>query len=140
MALGKGAPAVTSRVRPERGADHSSRAAGTAAITTLRADARIGQYGDARVTSVGRAHSHWGFRPRALPPSPRRDASSYAAQARANARAADLAPIVKELQASGARSLRAIAAGLNERGIRTPRGACKWKAGTVAQLLARMQA
>jgi hypothetical protein len=52
----------------------------------------------------------------------------------------DLAPIVKELQASGARSLRAIAAGLNERGIRTPRGACEWKAGTVAQLLARMQA
>jgi len=34
----------------------------------------------------------------------------------------DLAPIVRDLQAAGARSLRAIAAGLNERGIKTPRG------------------
>jgi|HubBroStandDraft_3_1064219.scaffolds.fasta_scaffold1381599_1 hypothetical protein len=50
----------------------------------------------------------------------------------------DLAPIVAELQASGARSLRAIAAGLNERGIRTPRGKAQWQANTVAQLLARM--
>jgi Pentapeptide repeats (8 copies) len=33
-----------------------------------------------------------------------------------------IAPIVRELQAAGARSLRAIAAGLNERGISTPRG------------------
>ena len=33
-----------------------------------------------------------------------------------------LAPILKELQAAGARSLRAIAAGLNARGVATPRG------------------
>jgi hypothetical protein len=37
----------------------------------------------------------------------------------------------------GARSLRAIAAELNRRGIQTPRGAGEWKAGTVSQLLAR---
>jgi DNA invertase Pin-like site-specific DNA recombinase len=43
-----------------------------------------------------------------------------------------------ELQAAGARSLRAIARGLNERGIRTPRGTSEWKAGSVAQLLARL--
>ena len=49
-----------------------------------------------------------------------RRAGTEAVQARANERAADLAPIVAELQANGARSLRAIAAGLNERGIRTP--------------------
>jgi hypothetical protein len=42
--------------------------------------------------------------------------------ARADARAGRLAPIVKELQAAGARSLWAIAAGLNARGVRTPRG------------------
>jgi hypothetical protein len=49
-----------------------------------------------------------------------RRAGTAALQARADARAADLAPIVKELQASGARSLRAIAAGLNVRRISTP--------------------
>jgi DNA invertase Pin-like site-specific DNA recombinase len=43
-------------------------------------------------------------------------------QARANARAADLAPVVADIRASGARSLRAIAAALNERGIRTRAG------------------
>jgi hypothetical protein len=69
-----------------------------------------------------------------------RRASAEARQARADARAADLAPVVAELQANGARSLRAIAAGLNERGIRTPRGVGEWKAGTVAQLLARLPA
>jgi DNA invertase Pin-like site-specific DNA recombinase len=58
--------------------------------------------------------------------------------ARADARAADLAPIVAELQAAGARSLRAIAAALNERGIQTPRGKGEWQAGTVSQLLARL--
>jgi hypothetical protein len=61
-----------------------------------------------------------------------------AVQARVDARAADLAPIVAELQAAGATSLRAIAAGLNARGIRTPRGVGEWQAGSVAQLLARL--
>src|ERR1700693_3442863 len=55
-------------------------------------------------------------------------------------RARQVAPITAELQASGARSLRAIARGLNERGIRTPRGSGEWKAGQVSQLLARLQA
>jgi hypothetical protein len=54
-----------------------------------------------------------------------------------DARAADLAPLVAELQASGARSLRVIAAGLNARGVKTPRGG-EWLAGSVAQLLARL--
>jgi hypothetical protein len=36
------------------------------------------------------------------------------------------------------RGRRAIAAGLNERGIGTPRGVGEWKAGSVAQLLARV--
>jgi hypothetical protein len=62
-------------------------------------------------------------------------AALKARTARANANAADLAPILKELQAA---SLRAIAAALNERGIRTPRGVGDWKAGTVSQLLARL--
>jgi hypothetical protein len=51
---------------------------------------------------------------------------------------ADLAPIVAELRAAGATSLRAIAAALNERGIQTPRGKGEWQAGNVSQLLARL--
>jgi hypothetical protein len=39
---------------------------------------------------------------------------------------------------AGARSLRAIAAGLNARGIRTPRAVGEWRAETVSQLLGRM--
>jgi hypothetical protein len=40
--------------------------------------------------------------------------------ARANQNAADLAPIIAELQASGITSLNDIAAALNERGVPTP--------------------
>ena len=51
-------------------------------------------------------------------------------------RAADLAPVIAELRASGLTSLRAIAAGLNERGIPTVGGGA-WHAGQVARVLAR---
>jgi hypothetical protein len=34
----------------------------------------------------------------------------------------------------------AFPAGLNERGVSTPRGTGQWQAGTVAQLLARLPA
>src|SRR3979411_2267648 len=55
-------------------------------------------------------------------------------QERARSRAVDLAPTIKELQAAGCESLRAIAAGLEERGIPAPRGG-KWSAVQVARLL-----
>jgi hypothetical protein len=48
----------------------------------------------------------------------------------------DLAPIIGEIQASGASSLRQIAAGLNERGIPTSRGG-RWRAMQVRRLLVR---
>jgi DNA invertase Pin-like site-specific DNA recombinase len=67
-----------------------------------------------------------------------RKAGCKAVTVRANARAADLAPIVRDLQATGARSLRAIAAALNQRGVRTPRGVGRWQAGTVSELLRRL--
>ena len=51
-----------------------------------------------------------------------------ALKARADAKAADLAPIIKELQAAGKTSLRAIAEGLNDQGIPTARGG-KWSSG-----------
>ena len=56
---------------------------------------------------------------------------------KADARAADLAPIIAELQAAGAMSLRAIAAALNERGIPTARGVGIWSAAQVMSVLAR---
>jgi DNA invertase Pin-like site-specific DNA recombinase len=56
---------------------------------------------------------------------------------KAKARTADLAPIIAELQASGATSLRQIAAGLNARGIHTARGG-EWSAVQVARILNRV--
>jgi DNA invertase Pin-like site-specific DNA recombinase len=61
-------------------------------------------------------------------------ASVATRQAQAAQRAADVMPIVKDLQAGGATSLRAIAAGLEERGIPAARGG-KWSAVQVARLL-----
>jgi hypothetical protein len=55
-------------------------------------------------------------------------------QKQARNRALDLAPTIQELHAGGCESLRAIAAGLEERGIPTARGG-KWSAEQVARLL-----
>jgi DNA invertase Pin-like site-specific DNA recombinase len=59
-------------------------------------------------------------------------------QHRADQRAKDLAETIKRLQAGGAESLRAIAAGLNEAGIPTPRGRGCWSAVQVQRTLARL--
>jgi DNA invertase Pin-like site-specific DNA recombinase len=64
--------------------------------------------------------------------------SKAAIQARVDARAADLAPTIRALQASGATSLRAIAAMLNDAGIPTARGAGKWSAVQVQRVLDRI--
>jgi len=61
-------------------------------------------------------------------------ASVATRQAQAAQRAADVMPVVTELQAAGATSLRAIAAGLKERGIPAARGG-KWSAVQVMRLL-----
>jgi len=53
-------------------------------------------------------------------------------------RAEDLAPIVADLRAGGATSLREIAQGLNERGIPTARGMA-WTAVQVQRLLAKIE-
>jgi DNA invertase Pin-like site-specific DNA recombinase len=60
-----------------------------------------------------------------------------ALQARAIAKAVDLAPIIKGLQAAGKTSLRAIAAGLNEAGIPTARGG-EWSSAQVMRVLERL--
>jgi DNA invertase Pin-like site-specific DNA recombinase len=74
-----------------------------------------------------------GFRGRA-PSAKDLRAAVAARREKAHARAADLAPVVKELRAAGCESLRAIATGLEERGIPAARGG-KWSAVQVARLL-----
>lgn len=56
----------------------------------------------------------------------------------ANNRAADLAPIISDIRAAGASSLRKIAAGLNERGIPAPRGGV-WGPSHVQLVVARIE-
>jgi hypothetical protein len=65
--------------------------------------------------------------------------SNEARQARADKRAAKLAPILKELQASGVTSLRGIAVALNARGIPTATGYGRWHHVQVGKVLARLQ-
>lgn len=57
-------------------------------------------------------------------------------RAAADTFAANVLPIVKQIQASGATTSRAIAEALNARGIRTARGGA-WHSSTVGNLLAR---
>jgi DNA invertase Pin-like site-specific DNA recombinase len=72
------------------------------------------------------------------PTAKMRALSRAAIQQRADARAADIAPTIKNLQAAGATSLRAIAAKLNEAGIPTARGQGAWSAVQVARVLERI--
>jgi DNA invertase Pin-like site-specific DNA recombinase len=72
------------------------------------------------------------------PTAKMRARSTAVIQQRADARAADLAPTVKALQAAGATSLRAIATKLNEAGIPTARGQGTWSAVQVARVLERV--
>jgi hypothetical protein len=58
--------------------------------------------------------------------------------ARADAHAAKVAPTIKKLQASGATTLRALAAEHNARGTPTPRGQGQWQAVQVWRVLARL--
>lgn len=65
-------------------------------------------------------------------------ARGNAAQAaRANARAAELAPVIAEIRAEGRHGLRKTARVLNERGITAPRGG-QWSSQQVKCLLARI--
>ncbi|WP_395622338.1 recombinase family protein [Sphingomonas daechungensis] len=59
-------------------------------------------------------------------------------RAAADAFAANVLPIIAEIRAAGATSLRAIASALNARGIRTARGG-KWEAATVQNVARRVQ-
>jgi DNA invertase Pin-like site-specific DNA recombinase len=76
---------------------------------------------------------------RGVVPSKRtREKAVEALQARADSRAADIGPIIRELQAAGKTSLRAIAEGLNDAGIPTARRQGSWSAVQVQRVLERM--
>jgi hypothetical protein len=60
--------------------------------------------------------------------------------ARANRIAADLAPIIGELRATGLTSLNGIAAALDRRHVPTPAGSGHWHAAQVSRLLKRLAA
>lgn len=62
------------------------------------------------------------------------EASAQVRKSRSVQRAADVMEIIKDLKASGATSLRSIAKGLNERGIKTPRGS-EWQANSVKRVI-----
>lgn len=62
-------------------------------------------------------------------------AAKQVRQAHAAARGADLAPIVREMQAAGVTSLNGLAKGLTERGIPAARGGSTWSASQVSRLL-----
>jgi DNA invertase Pin-like site-specific DNA recombinase len=74
----------------------------------------------------------------ATPTAKMRARSTAVVQARADGRAADIAPTIRKLQADGATSLRAIAAKLNKAGIPTARGGGTWSAVQVARVLERI--
>jgi DNA invertase Pin-like site-specific DNA recombinase len=74
-----------------------------------------------------------------IPSQKAHDMAIATVQSRADARAADIAPIIQELQEDGADSLRAIADGLNEAGVPTARGQGQWSATQVSRMLARIQ-
>jgi len=63
--------------------------------------------------------------------------STLARQARADQRALDLEPIIDELRAAGAASLRQLAGQLNVRKIPTARGSC-WNPSQVQRILTRL--
>jgi DNA invertase Pin-like site-specific DNA recombinase len=64
--------------------------------------------------------------------------ATRARQALADQRASDVAPAIRALQEAGATSLRAIAAGLNEKCIPTARGNGEWTATQVMRVLERL--
>ena len=73
-----------------------------------------------------------------MPTPEMRQMSAESRQRRSAARARDIAPTIKALQAAGAESLRAIAAGLDAAGIPTATGQGPWSAIQVQRYLGRL--
>jgi DNA invertase Pin-like site-specific DNA recombinase len=69
-----------------------------------------------------------------------RQRGAAANRIRAADRAADLAPTIDQIRGGGATTLTAIASGLNDAGIPTPRGQGKWSPAQVARTLQALKA
>ena len=106
---------------------------------TLGGRSLFEQWGPGRWRRTGcrRGKKLGGFRAGAKLTARARQKGADANAESAAARAADLAPVITEPQASGATSLRAIAGALNDRGIPTA-GGRKWFAASVRDVLARI--
>ena len=72
------------------------------------------------------------------PTAEARAAGAKASAIRANLRARQLAPIIREIRAKGAKTPQAVATELNRRGISTATGGRSWGDGAVRNLLARL--
>ena len=71
------------------------------------------------------------------PATPAMAAAARAARSRqVAARTADMLPVVRQIQAEGATSLREVARGLQAQGVQTPSGKEHWSAAQVRRLLA----
>jgi DNA invertase Pin-like site-specific DNA recombinase len=76
--------------------------------------------------------------PSPTPATPAMAAVARAARSRqVAARTADVLPVVRQIQADGATSLREIARGLHAQGVQTPSGKEQWSAAQVRRLIAR---
>jgi DNA invertase Pin-like site-specific DNA recombinase len=62
-----------------------------------------------------------------------------AIQARADAFAERLAPVIADIKRAGCSTLREIAAALQARGVATPRGGATWSPSQVSNLLAKLE-
>ena len=79
--------------------------------------------------------------PNPMPATPAMAATAREARSRqVKARTADVLAVLRQVQAEGAGSLRAIAAELHARGVLTPAGKVQWSATQVQRLLARAEA
>ena len=76
--------------------------------------------------------------PSPTPATPAMAAAARAARSRqVAARTADVLPVVRQIQAEGATSLREIARGLQAHGVQTPSGKEQWSAAQVRRLIGR---
>lgn len=79
--------------------------------------------------------------PSPTPATPAMAAAARAARSRqVAARTADVLPVVRQIQAEGATSLREIARGLHAQGVQTPSGKEQWSAAQVRRLIGRSPA
>jgi DNA invertase Pin-like site-specific DNA recombinase len=107
-------------------AEHEAKANSDRIRAALAAAKRRG----VKLGGVHKGHKPFSAKARAMGPK--------AVTAKARQRAADLAPIITELQVRGVTTLYGIAAALNERGIPTASGAGTWQATSVRRLLSRL--